>query len=134
MNQDLTEKLIAKAPYMFVLRHKDETMKKKGDFYPITYGFECSNGWEIPIGNLIDDLVKVDPKKEILICQVKEKFGGLRFYLEKYTSNDDTNAFINKRITEAEKACADICEVCGAPGKLIVGGWWATLCDTCNNK
>lgn len=58
-------------------------------------------------------------------CQIKEKFGGLRYYLDGGTTE------IYKWIDEAEEACWKICEYCGAEGKLRYGGWLKTLCDTC---
>lgn len=57
------------------------------------------------------------------IQQVKEKFGGLRFYI----------ATVDKRIQAwtdyAEAVSTRICEECGAPGEQRHGGWVRTLCD-----
>jgi len=50
--------------------------------------FEVNDGWLLLIKNLIDDLVKTGWDKNV--CQVKEKFGGLRFYIESYTDEQDT--------------------------------------------
>lgn len=57
------------------------------------------------------------------VHQIKEKFGGLRFYA------DGTDEFCEGVIRMAE-AMADItCEYCGKPGKHRSGGWVKTLCD-----
>ena len=61
-------------------------------------------------------------------AQVKEKFGGLRFYMTLY--NED----LERDIAEAEKLASKTCESCGAPGKSRNGGWIKTLCDTCDRK
>ena len=60
--------------------------------------------------------------------QVKEKFGGLRFYLSRGTDEmfDLTN--------EAESASYKVCEGCGAPGTRRTGGWIRVLCDSCESK
>ncbi len=54
--------------------------------------------------------------------QVKEKFGGLRFYHQGTPST--------LRIARAvEQMSYGVCETCGAPGRLRKGGWARTLCD-----
>ena len=65
-----------------------------------------------------------EPMEQLEAVQVKEKFGGLRFYTERVP--DD---YIRGLISMAE-AMADVtCEECGAPGKKVNGGWIVTLCD-----
>lgn len=55
--------------------------------------------------------------------QVKEKFGGLRFYVQAAT--DKHYNYINF----AESMSYHTCEECGAPGKRYTEGWHRTLCD-----
>jgi hypothetical protein len=55
--------------------------------------------------------------------QVKEKFGGLRFYVQAAT--DKHYQFISF----AEVMSYRTCEDCGAPGKTYTDGWHTTLCD-----
>jgi len=55
--------------------------------------------------------------------QVKEKFGGLRFYVNGAT--DKHWSYINF----AESMSYRTCEECGAPGKTYTDGWHTTLCD-----
>ena len=55
--------------------------------------------------------------------QVKEKFGGLRFYV-----NGATDKHWNY-ISFAENMSHRTCEVCGAPGKTYTDGWHQTLCE-----
>lgn len=59
--------------------------------------------------------------------QVKEKFGGLRFYMTHATDEmyDITDA--------AEQESEEICEQCGAPGELRGNAWLTTLCQPCHN-
>ena len=82
---------------------------------------ECDDGWLDLIKNLIDELIAIGWDKEI--CQIKEKFGGLRFY---------TNGLPEvgwEIISKYEKLSMEICEICGEPGVLRVGGWYKTLCN-----
>lgn len=63
-----------------------------------------------------------EPVEQVVAIQVKEKFGGLRFY---YNGGDD---FVQGVVHMAESMSYDTCEVCGAPGKPTRGGWIRTLC------
>ena len=56
------------------------------------------------------------------VLQVKEKWGGLRFYVSGTTELLDF-------IDEMEARSLKTCEVCGQPGKPREGGWIRTLCD-----
>ena len=86
-------------------------------------GFFCvGNGWLGLIKTLIEDLIQLGWNKQI--CQVKEKFGGLRFYI-----NEGSKEIFNK-ISEAETKSHETCEKCGEPGKSISGGWIVTLCES----
>lgn len=60
---------------------------------------------------------------QVVAAQIKEKFGGLRFY---YDGGDDT---IEGMVSMAESWAAHTCETCGKPGKSRGGGWIRTLCD-----
>ncbi len=84
--------------------------------------FECDEGWYQLIKDLITDLIELGWNKEI--CQVKEKFGGLRFYINE--GSDEIHA----RISKAEDLSYETCEITGKPGILRQDiGWWTTLCD-----
>lgn len=70
------------------------------------------------------DLRKVpEPIPQVVVDQVKEKFGTLRFY---YTGGDDE---ISGMVRMAESMSAVTCEECGNPGRQRGGGWVTTLCD-----
>ena len=55
--------------------------------------------------------------------QVKEKFGGLRFYVQAATDKH------YQYISFAESMSYRTCESCGAAGKTYTDGWHTTLCD-----
>jgi len=55
--------------------------------------------------------------------QVKEKFGGLRFYVQAATDKH------YNYISFAESMSYVTCEECGNPGKTYTDGWHMTLCD-----
>lgn len=83
--------------------------------------FSIGAGWYGIVKRLIEDLIELGWNKEI--CQVKEKFGSLRFYI----SSGNTEIFNRIHVAEAESCVT--CERCGTAGQLRGGGWLATLCE-----
>jgi hypothetical protein len=76
-----------------------------------------------------DDILEnprdITPKVNwIEVQQIKEKFGGLRFY---YAGGD---AHISGMVDMAESWAGHSCETCGNKGERRSGGWMRTLCDT----
>jgi hypothetical protein len=69
--------------------------------------------------------VKLDEEtlKVPVAVQVKEKFGGLRFYVQAATNTH------HSYISFAESMSYRTCEECGNPGKTYTDGWHMTLCD-----
>ena len=90
-------------------------------------------GWHNILYDLSREIVKINPGVRVL--QVKEKFGGLRFY---YASpGSDINEDINKLVIYAEIRCSRTCEACGAMDWTVdnTGNSWAkTLCAKCREK
>jgi hypothetical protein len=74
-------------------------------------------GWASLIDAIFDRL-----PEDAYILQVKEKWGGLRFYI---SGSRELLDFIS----EMENKSLEMCEICGQPGKPREGGWIRTLCD-----
>lgn len=83
------------------------------------------------IQSYIDNTVrytKEGPKgpEQITCVQMKEKFGGLRFYTN---GHDDK---IDGMITMAEYMCSNTCQICGSEQDLgVTSHWVSVLCRTC---
>lgn len=73
--------------------------------------------------SMLEAKVAIEEEKLPTIVQIKEKFGGLRFYV------DGANLDQEKYIDFAESLSVRVCEVCGKPGRRRQGGWIKTLCD-----
>ena len=94
-------------------------------------GFACGEGWWPILEALCGQIQHhIDWKNkqgnvvhQVTVAQIKEKFGGLRFY---YSGGDEA---IDGMVRMAESWAARSCEECGAPGKSRDGGWIKTLCD-----
>ena len=99
-------------------------------------GFACGEGWWPILESLCANIQShIDWKNEqkekysrgegcnqVVVAQIKEKFGGLRFY---YDGGDET---INGMVRMAEVWADRSCETCGAPGTSGGNGWIQTLC------
>lgn len=60
---------------------------------------------------------------QVKVSQIKEKFGGLRFY---YDGGDDK---IDGMVRMAEMWAQCTCEMCGKPATKTTTGWIKTVCD-----
>ena len=89
------------------------------------YGIAVGYGDAITQGeiDLRKQIMEEEASKVPVAVQVKEKFGGLRFYVN--GSTDKHWSYINF----AESMSYRTCEDCGAPGKTYTDGWHTTLCD-----
>ena len=87
---------------------------------------DCGKGWYPLVVETDQKLAALDPGYEV--HQIKEKFGGLRYYHQFVTEDSDHEAGW-KIEQEAENRSFTICETCGAPGKTRPCGWIKTLCD-----
>lgn len=108
----------------------------------MTFGIECNSGWNGIIENLLSKieshlashphLLNGEEYARFQIDQIKEKFGGLRFYI---SGGDD---YIHKMIDETEKLSAKTCETCGAnDSKMLIrkGHFWLyNRCEKCATK
>ena len=77
-------------------------------------------GWAALINKAYDYLSE---RPNIIVVQVKEKYGGLRIYTDAYDEE------VDKVLMLLEIDSFNICEVCGAAGKLRGGSWYRTLCE-----
>lgn len=141
MSPEKTKKLFDRFPKLYCGKTKPITESL------MMFGFECGDGWFDLIAELsqrIDDIAKAtnmsdDDYPEAM--QVKEKFGGLRFYIG--PSTDEVFAAID----EAEAKSVKVCETCGKPGRQVnsklwpldsppgepisMGGMIVTICEAC---
>ena len=92
----------------------------------------CPVGWQPMVEELCSKVAQIVEEKNLTfkIEQVKEKFGGLRFY---YSWSGDRDDIIADLIHEAEMRSYKICEVTGEDGELRIKGkgygWLKTLSD-----
>ncbi len=98
----------------------------------------CSRGWYPLLVELDEQLRALLPN--YVIHQVKEKFGGLRYYWDPGEEVDDDlerRVELAKQLVDsAEKRAGAICELCGAAGQLhrTQAGRYKTLCPDCAER
>lgn len=159
MNAELENKLADTFPFMKRKKKLNEQMTKGMvcDLYG-AFGCECHNGWYDVIYKLCAEITEVYKKHnqpvDIVIEQVKEKYGTLRFYYHHEKKDKGINAAdfsgestqfsskdselyreISDIVDKWEKKSGEICEECGEPGVLRDDlSWILTLCDDCYYK
>lgn len=132
MKEEFDKLLCEKYPKIFRDRHAPMTETC------MCWGFECGDGWYQILNSLCGNIQSYidwnnksavagykdfQPVEQVVAVQVKEKFGGLRFYY------DGGDRHIAGMVRMAEAWAGHSCEECGAPGKSREGGWIKTLCD-----
>lgn len=120
MSPERTEMLVTGFPILYQLRRAPITEAL------MAFGFECDDGWFDIIRHLslvIEKWNHDHPDSPVRAVQVKEKYGGLRFYADHEPDE------ISEAIDEAEKLSYKTCEITGKPGRLCrKSGWYKTLC------
>lgn len=95
-------------------------------------GLECGEGWYPLIRELCREITAAyeaaGKPADIVVSQVKEKYGELCFYFDCRCQGLRTE--IEKIVEKYEEMSGCVCEVCGAPGSLRTDlQWIQTLCD-----
>jgi hypothetical protein len=94
-------------------------------------GFDVGEGWYPLLHELCHTLephiesLPEEIRSQLYVVQIKEKFGGLRFYMQSETP------YMRGAIAVAERMSYLLCEHCGNKGTRRSGGWIRTECDDC---
>jgi hypothetical protein len=118
------------------MKEYDDFAKRMEEQYPAMFvgaygGFAVGKGWWHIIETLCSNIQhhidwanrKEQVVEQVVVAQIKEKFGGLRFY---YDGGDEQ---IHGMVRMAEAWADQSCETCGDKGERRSGGWVRTLCD-----
>jgi hypothetical protein len=101
-----------------------EELKKKilPGYWP---SVDVDEGWYQLVLDCDRELTQIDPGYQIV--QIKQKFGGLRYYFESLLSS--AGKAMDDVVTKYEAVAAVTCEATGNPGVLMrsEGGWVKTL-------
>lgn len=91
----------------------------------------CDRGWYPLIVRVDERLADLDPG--YAVHQIKEKFGGLRYYFQRSDGVAKSVRDAMATVVRAAEIESDrTCERCGRSGRPRVRqGWHKTLCDVC---
>ena len=111
--------------------------------------------WDIirEVSQGLESLMKQEPTFKLKVVQVKEKYGGLRFYVDKiggsyWDNNESEHTFLEdaepkqayekatQLIRKAERESLTTCEYCGAKEAYMsdYSSWLKTLCTECHEE
>ena len=133
MNEQNDKYLCEKYPKIFRDRHGDMRTTC------MVWGFP-GDGWLMLIDELCKQLQFNTDKNgfpQVIATQVKEKFGGLRFYYSEEGGEEGKwlahkSGRIEGAISFAEAMSYKICEKCGSNINVTTtDGWNVTLCEKC---
>lgn len=105
-------------------------------YYEFTELDSVPDGWRKSFGyslleELRDDLLKFDYLDKYRILQIKEKFGGLRWYAGSIPVESKAYEIASKY----ERMSENVCMTCGKPATMCcIGGWFETICPECWEK
>ena len=124
MDEKLEQQLFEKYPTIFPGGRNVDPKQSL-----ICFGLEVGDGWFKLIDKLCEDILKCDGGDKVVCVQLKEKFGGIRFYINGAPEE------VHDLIMKAERDSFKICETCGEKGKLDeIKGWMVTICEKCKDK
>lgn len=93
---------------------------------PITWLDVMPDGWRKAFGEqMIEEISQALKGQELIITEIKEKFGGLRFYTG-WTTEE-----VYDIISKYESMSYRICILCGQKATKISKGWISPYCDAC---
>lgn len=100
-------------------------------FDGLVWGFRCHDGWSRIITELTEEIARIvdgpQGAPELRVVEVKQKLGGLRYYV--WHVPEKHALAVAEAKQRAEERSFETCEVCGKPGKLVRSdGYWHTAC------
>lgn len=156
MRKDLQEKLFRQYPKIF-----PERLRRDSQTSCMYWGLTCGDGWYSIIENLCGQLQHNTDKNDfpqVVAAQVKEKFGGLRFYYDLEGGPDERlpksidiggrrimlphrdssyqNGVIRGMVAAHESMSYSTCESCGTTDpargvRVSRTDWIRTRCQSC---
>ena len=140
MNEKLQTKLYRKYPKIF------QDRKKPGSETRMCDGICCDDGWYDIIDHICQqlDFIRVHFGVVVSFFQVKEKFAGLRLYINAIKCDNNIlglskkekwiiDGLIRDLIHRSEDKSYHICEECSGSryGNKTLGHWVYAMCDDC---
>lgn len=127
------KELLEKYPWLYPVSEYTGKPLENYD-YSFTWMDDIPLGWNIAFGKqMVEELgallEKYNYQDEYSICQIKEKFGGLRWYDNGFPTEgyEEYKEWLDKYEELSFKTCID----CGKPAKYFTRGWITPICEDC---
>ena len=127
------KELLEKYPWLYPVSEYTGKPLENYD-YSFTWMDDIPLGWNIAFGKqMVEELgallEKYNYQDEYSIFQIKEKFGGLRWYDNGFPTEgyEEYKEWLDKYEELSFKTCID----CGKPAKYFTRGWITPICEDC---
>ena len=127
------KELLEKYPWLYPVSEYTGKPLENYD-YSFTWMDDIPLGWNIAFGKqMVEELgallEKYNYQDEYSICQIKEKFGGLRWYDNGFPTEgyEEYKEWLDKYEELSFKTCID----CGKPAKYFTRGWITPIFEDC---
>ena len=127
------KELLEKYPWLYPVSEYTGKPLENYD-YSFTWMDDIPLGWNIAFGKqMVEELgallEKYNYQDEYSICQIKEKFGGLRWYDNGFPTEgyEEYKEWLDKYEELSFKTCID----CGKLAKYFTRGWITPICEDC---
>lgn len=136
--KEFNKELVKEYPFLHPYKASN-SMIEEFDNYEYDYSFTMIDlvepGWMYAFGDdllkeLKEELLRVNFLDEYTVFQIKEKFGGLRWYDNGYPQDSKVGEIISKY----EEMSYDICGKCGNHATYTSIGWIYPYCEKCARK
>lgn len=133
LKKEYNKALLKKYPWL--TPYNVWTGKLNEDYdYNYTWADDIPDGWRLVFGDqMIEELdrllKKYNLENEYCIVEIKEKFGGLRWYDNGFSEKgwEEYKAWLHKYEDLSFKTCIN----CGKPAIGLTKGWIMPLCKDC---
>ena len=105
-----------------------------GPLYP-----EIADGWSSLVEDFLEEMQNASGcyrEGTVLVSDIKEKFGGMRIYVEYHLPSEDITDF-EKIVSKYEKLSIRTCSSCGDEQHKMherKGYWDIVICESCYTK
>lgn len=130
------KELVKRYPWLYPVSEYTGKPLEEYD-YSFTWMDDIPTGWRVAFGDQmvqeLDELLrKYNCLEDYSILQIKEKFGGLRWYDSGFPEEgyDEYKNWLLKY----EDLSFNTCINCGKPAKYFTKGWIVPICEDCAKK
>ena len=128
--KERNKELISRFPFLMPRHVWTDTLLEDYD-YEFTLMDDIPYGWRVAFGEqmcqeIMDELVASHYADAYRVVQIKEKYGGLRWY-----DNGAPTRLAREILPKYEDLSEHTCIHCGKPAKYVSRGWILPFCEDC---